>query len=316
MQVVSMKGKARGKFEELQFLKGIAILLVVLVHTNLGIGDIHIIPEQLVRVGRWGCQLFFVISGFQLMMSWDKKETKLGEFYLKRYVRIAPSYYLAIIFYGLLNIAVLYIFGAEKYCFTIKKDWVSLLMNVLLLHSFDPNSYNSVVPGGWYIGTQWVLYLCFPLFASLYKYICGKWDKRKITRLIPAVALFFNIGVQSVVAILHGNAELSKESTCLFYSAVNQLPCFLIGMSLYCEYKDDKFKAISVKKAISICIGLGFIASVMYYLMRKIPLVFTVIPTVYGCAFVGLFVFVFHIYDRFSKKNVIKCFTKWGAVSF
>lgn len=313
MQVDSLKDGTRGKFEELQFLKGIAILLVVLVHTNLGIGDIHIIPEQLIRVGRWGCQLFFVISGFQLMMSWDKKEPQRGEFYLKRFIRIAPSYYLAVIFYGLLNIVVMNLCGVEKYCFTIKNDWVSLMMNVLLLHSFDPNSYNFVVPGGWYIGTQWVLYLCFPILASVYKRTLERPDRKKITRLLPIMALILNIVVQAVIAITHGSTELSMESTCLFYSALNQLPCFLIGVSLYFEYKNEKFKALSATKAISICMGLGFIASVMYFFMRKVPLIFAVIPTVYGYAFVGLIVFVFHMYGRISKVNVIKCITKWGG---
>ncbi|WP_182310820.1 acyltransferase family protein [Mediterraneibacter gnavus] len=55
-------------YESLDFLKGIAILMVIIVHTSQ-----RVIMSQwyanIAMLGQLGCQMFFVISGFSLLSS-------------------------------------------------------------------------------------------------------------------------------------------------------------------------------------------------------------------------------------------------------
>lgn len=60
-------------------VKGIAILMVILVHTS----QMYHIPtaiKKLCEFGQMGCQLFLVISGFTLMKSWMRKRLPVKNF--------------------------------------------------------------------------------------------------------------------------------------------------------------------------------------------------------------------------------------------
>lgn len=85
-------------------IRGIAILMVVLVHT----GQITLLVSKsqhftfiqplLVKYGQMGVQLFFVASAYTLCLSSfnRKNETnKFTKYAIRRYFRIAPAYYIA-----------------------------------------------------------------------------------------------------------------------------------------------------------------------------------------------------------------------------
>lgn len=79
----------------IQYLRGIAALLVVLYHTrgylNFPIGTIPNIGDFLFANGYFGVDLFFIISGFVIVLSTQKKQSP-QEFITKRAFRVYPIY--------------------------------------------------------------------------------------------------------------------------------------------------------------------------------------------------------------------------------
>nr|WP_242012031.1 acyltransferase [Acetobacter oeni] len=72
----------------IQYMRAIAALSVVVFHQFQ-----TIIP--LTQCGKYGVDLFFIISGFIMIALTDRKETSPSDFVLERFVRIVPLYYIA-----------------------------------------------------------------------------------------------------------------------------------------------------------------------------------------------------------------------------
>ncbi|NSL37173.1 acyltransferase, partial [Citrobacter werkmanii] len=78
----------------LQYLRGIASLLVVLYHARGEISNVYAqsnLGELLFGNGYIGVDLFFMISGFVIMLSTEKDKSSFS-FIIKRLFRIYPVY--------------------------------------------------------------------------------------------------------------------------------------------------------------------------------------------------------------------------------
>ena len=108
------------------------------------------------KAGHYGVEGFFIISGFCFFHIYRAESFRgngLGHFHLKRFLRIAPLYYLAVA----LNLALGLSVGPAP-------SGRMLLENATLTFGlFHPN--HSLVLGGWSIGIEYVFYLVFPLLA-------------------------------------------------------------------------------------------------------------------------------------------------------
>lgn len=143
-------------------LRGIAVLLVILVHTSQRI-YLPLNTYLASSYGQMGVQLFFVLSAYTLCLSMDRggSRSSLSFYYLRRYFRIAPLYYFGIMFYVLSKVAS----GYNDTDLTFE----NVLSNVLFLHGFHPAANNTIVPGGWSIGLEMAFYLIFPFIFFFYK---------------------------------------------------------------------------------------------------------------------------------------------------
>jgi peptidoglycan/LPS O-acetylase OafA/YrhL len=89
--------------KSLDFLRGIAALGVVLYHYS-GLLLPTLNPNYLTSIlayGEYGVQIFFVISGFIIPFSMKKSNYSLSDFWknlLRRYIRLAPPAYFAMVF--------------------------------------------------------------------------------------------------------------------------------------------------------------------------------------------------------------------------
>ncbi|WLT31354.1 acyltransferase [Geothrix sp. PMB-07] len=142
-------------------LRGILALCVAAYHlsvwfdlTRSGSGQ----NMAFAKLGNYGVSAFFVLSGFLLFRtaSWPRIQKEgLGRFWLRRFLRLAPIFYLAC----LLNVAFHLGMGPDP-------SWRFILENLTLTFgAIHPN--HALVTGGWYVGLVALLYFAYPALAWL-----------------------------------------------------------------------------------------------------------------------------------------------------
>lgn len=93
-----MTEKKAARFSELDGLRGIAAATVVLLHLSTEFHD-NFSPQQVslmaFPLGHYGVHLFFLISGFVILMT-AEKTNNISEFAFSRFSRLFPAYWVAI----------------------------------------------------------------------------------------------------------------------------------------------------------------------------------------------------------------------------
>ncbi|MEQ7920556.1 acyltransferase [Xanthomonas sp. WHRI 1810A] len=87
-------------FIYLQYLRGIAALMVVYFHAVMQLKNFSAEAPLLPVVGEAGVDLFFVLSGFLMWITTAGKDVSPGSFMLKRLMRIVPLYWMLTIVAG------------------------------------------------------------------------------------------------------------------------------------------------------------------------------------------------------------------------
>ncbi len=213
-------------FEYIDSLRGLAIAAVVLVHATGGQAKSSTLLQVVCGHGAMGVQLFFVASAVTLMYSETYRHRRSGEadwkgFFLRRFFRIAPLFWLAAIFYAWLHGR-----GGNYWC-PNGIEWWFYPITFLFQHGWTPQTINSVVPGGWSIAAEMNFYLLFPL---LFRYVDSL--DRSLLLVLTTVSLAF-IADRLLVG-LFGTYEptyLAIQFRKLWFVA--QLPVFAIGILTY-----------------------------------------------------------------------------------
>lgn len=205
-------------------LRGYAILLVIAVHSIGHNKDLVWPAIRPLSLGFYGVQLFFLASALTLLMSWSRSNDSFarrsGKFLIRRFFRIAPLYYLAVIFYW-------FAYQAQPDEFSVQV----LLGSLLFYNAWSPYLIPTVpgwtpVPGGWSIGVEFCFYFVFPFLAVL------------VTTLRGAIVISFvalAIMVAAAIGGMHLYPEISLEerSNFLYFWPPNQLVIFALGFVLY-----------------------------------------------------------------------------------
>jgi len=113
MTPLGIEGRAgSGRILELDGLRGLAIFLVVLSHyvANVPHGRSHSLVEMVgtaLGLGASGVDLFFILSGFLIggiLLDSRQSPNYYQTFYLRRFHRIFPLYYLWIALYAAISL--------------------------------------------------------------------------------------------------------------------------------------------------------------------------------------------------------------------
>lgn len=240
-----MKNKEEKHFLSIDILKGVAIWLVIFVHSRQKFDNLY--PWlKIFDIGQMGCQMFFVISGFSVMLSYSrmiKQSHCVQKFYKKRILTIIPGWYTMIFITYILNTISLALSG-NTIGFATNRQPLSILCNLLLLHGLLPFCNNNVAAGGWYIGTLVIFYLITPL---LYRYLVKKGDFliRCIPWIVEAVSCCLIVGLYFLTRNKYGYAVLTNNRF-IYFSFVNQIGCFLMGVRIYFEENEKNTRLLYV----------------------------------------------------------------------
>ena len=70
--------------------------MVLLVHSTHRF-ELPVLLDEVCKFGQMGCQIFFVTSAFCISMSYEKRKESIGSFYMRRFVSVAPGYWITIV---------------------------------------------------------------------------------------------------------------------------------------------------------------------------------------------------------------------------
>jgi peptidoglycan/LPS O-acetylase OafA/YrhL len=218
-------------FPYIDALRGYAILLVMAVHTSQLAVAWGGVGRAVVDQGARGVQLFFVASALTLVMSWRSRNDGILRFYVRRLFRIAPMFWLGIIFFVWLDG-----FG-PRYFAPNGIDEKHVILTSLFMHGWHPEYITSVVHGGWSIAVEMMFYLVFPVMIF---FIRG-WVSA-LTCLVLA-NFFANMALQLFWlkrSVLWPGISDDLVSTFLNLWFPSQLPVFVVGFLVFFVVRDAK----------------------------------------------------------------------------
>ena len=256
-------------------------------------------PQWLAKLGEQGArgvELFFVVSAFTLCLSWAARDDTASRFYLRRFFRIAPMFWLAIPFF-------LYLRGWED------NGVRQVIAAATFTHGLWPDTLFGVVPGGWSVATEAIFYALFP-FAIVPLMAC-RWRTFMIVMAVGVVG-----GAQTPRPLgvrYQSHPELWNNDLRFFFDTwfPRLLPCFLFGVALYRIHA----QGISFSRATSLVLtvtgGALFVAMTFLYGVRY------AVP--FGLSITAAFCFFLIILGLFDFKplSLVNPATIWiGKVSY
>lgn len=292
------------KYAFIDALRGWAILGVIFVHASHWFPPSSVWLHDIASQGARGVQLFFLASALTLFISLDsRRSTEFRpnlNFFIRRFFRIAPLFYLGIVFYFIY-------FGTEAHFWRPNGfEWWHIAATAGFIHGLHPETFNSIVPGGWSIGVEFIFYLFVPLLFVAIKSL-------KQALLATIFVLFGSVAfcrlIEYGVKTLYPETQYYLVESFIFMSFISQLPIFAFGIVNYYLIKkfpqDASLKVIS-KLASIVLVTLLF--AIVLYLNGVVA-----IHIVFGPMFLG---FSLLLYFRPLKVFVNFIVRTVGTLSF
>lgn len=274
MNVQSIGGdKQLPRLDFIDGLRGIAVLMVVLSHASQGFtgGNFHFSAvSHFVKAGDRGVQLFFILSAFTLFMTSLKRyktdNKPLVSFYIRRFFRIAPFWWLIIAFWaglyaispGIILMSVTFIFGFFRFINGVE-----------------------FVPGGWTLFIEETFYIFLPLI------------RKYINSIYYALSLFlFLLIVRFTWLYIGSNFDILHNNNFLVFAPPAQWFAFALGIIFFFIHQNNLFiKTISRKDIntlltmVTICIILLFLGEDM--VLSSLALLMVCLSSINPSSFFG-----------------------------
>jgi len=206
------------RLDFLDALRGIAAAYVVLFHL-VYVGGVTP-PAWLwgfTRQGGSGVMLFFVVSCFSLFLTMParlREEHPRLSFYMHRFFRIAPLFYVWLLASVLIN----------TYRYNVHNSVSEILQSVFFVFNFVPGNQAGIVMASWTIGVEMLFYAIFP------------WIYFRTRNLIQASSLVICAFVAYfLMAFVLPLLPLSPETAASYenWFVLKDLPVFSFGAVCY-----------------------------------------------------------------------------------
>lgn len=155
---------AGGFLPGIEVLRGLAAVAVVFHHSWSLSTEPHFFGYRIIEgFGEWGVDLFFFLSGFLLAeYFWHReRHPSVRSFYVRRFFRIAPAYYV--------NMVILFLLLAEHSLLFSPQGLRQTIANLSFTQYLTPGTSSSLNVNGamWTLTIEMMLYLFMPLMALL-----------------------------------------------------------------------------------------------------------------------------------------------------
>lgn len=216
-----------GKLRYIDALRGWAVLGVLLVHcSKAGTSNFPFLIGNIFDHGAMGVQLFYVVSAFTLFLSHqrraDKEQHPTLNFFIRRFFRIAPLFYLAVAYY-------LFQDGLGPRYWLGDMDRITtgnIVSNFFFVHGFNPYWINSIVPGGWSISVEMIFYCMVPFLVVKIKSLNNAISFLTVSLLLKTAFDFIWTSFPQISdGVLWNNF--------LYFYIPAQLPVFALGFILF-----------------------------------------------------------------------------------
>lgn len=205
--------RAKVRLLELDALRGIAAAAVVLYHFTTRYNNLFGHTDELafsVPWGHYGVQLFFVISGFVILMTLERT-TSVLDFAVARFARLYPVYWVA----GLTTFTVVTIWGPKM----LQVDARSALLNATMLQKLFSVEHIDVVY--WTLRRELLFYFLMAAIVAVRL-------RRHLTLIVVGLVAF------DIVDMRFGlTASLSDGRAIRAVLSLRYLHLFLLGIVFY-----------------------------------------------------------------------------------
>ena len=266
-------------FPEVDFLKGLSVLMVILFHIFFAVfflfkkqpekvhAFINEMPSWLSFMFSFdkAVDIFFMLSSFllsyALLKVWDKKQNiHIRRFYLHRFFRIYPLFLVALLLYGLADINKL-----------VHEGWYSLL--------FIENIFSKgIIPVQWSLSIEMQFYLIMP-FMLIFLAKTRHPIRWLMVMISASIAMRFYLATSNpVIYQTHWYEFMDSPKgkiymDTMYYVIESRLTPLLLGMLwavLLWKYKTPFIQASKTQTASIWLFGLGII-----YLSMRFPVYYT-----------------------------------------
>jgi peptidoglycan/LPS O-acetylase OafA/YrhL len=197
-------GKASNRLQSVDFLRGVAIAMVLAVHLpHEAPGGWRENPwfflDFVLDFGYLGVPLFIVISGFCIHRSAARARAETGrsafdwlDFWKRRFIRLYPPYLAAVV---LSILGVVFVYGSPRELELL--GWRDLLTHLLLMHNLTADYATSLGnPPFWSLGTEEQLYaLYFVLLLMM-----NRWSVGGAVAVAALVSILWRLGSPMLAA--------------------------------------------------------------------------------------------------------------------
>lgn len=212
------------RFAFIDALRGFAVFGVLMVHVGQDVTNLPDWVRNITDEGARGVQLFFILSAFTLFLSMEKraKEDNYASFLLRRFFRIAPLFYLALLFYP----AFYHIIAVLQNNPTKEVSIGNIIGTLTFVgNSASPYWINNLVPGGWSITAEFLFYLFVP-------YLFFKITSLKKALIFTTLIFFVGTAFTLILSRFQSIPEEGLYREYLFYLFPNQMAVFALGIVL------------------------------------------------------------------------------------
>jgi len=247
------------KYDFIDALRGYAILGVVAVHSSSFIAPDNAYLQLLMSSGWLGVQLFYIASALTLCMSWEARRfdeiAPVRNFYIRRFFRIAPMFYIAIAYY-------MYHHGLASSGNTSSGiEWWIIALTASFLHGFNPQAINAVVPGGWSVAVEMNFYLLLPFVLMHFN-------------SVRSLILFFliSLGLYALSKPIiwwlfeahYSSVQQNLVSDFYYMNFFGQLPVFAIGLLTYAAFHNVKNMRRFIFFGVPVLIGFILVVKLLH----------------------------------------------------